>query len=44
MFENRVQRKIFRPKKEDEEENCSLRGFVIYIHHLTLLGRRNQGR
>jgi hypothetical protein len=46
VFENRVLRRIFGPKSDEERENgesCTLRSFIISTHRQILLGRSNQG-
>jgi hypothetical protein len=46
MFENRVLRRIFGPKRDEVTENgesCTVGSFIICTHHQILLGRSNQG-
>jgi hypothetical protein len=46
VFENRVLRRIFGPKREEVRENgedCTMGSFIICSHHQILLGRSNQG-
>jgi hypothetical protein len=46
VFENRVLRRIFGPKRDDvtgEGENCTEGSFIICTYHQILLGRSNQG-
>jgi hypothetical protein len=45
VFENRVLRKIFGPKREktDRGENCIMMNFTACILHRILLGWLNQG-
>jgi hypothetical protein len=45
VFENRVLRRIFGPKREknDRGENCIMMNFITCILHRKMLGRLNQG-
>jgi hypothetical protein len=45
VFENRVLRRIFGPKRYEGDigECCALGSFIICTHHQILLGRSNQG-
>jgi hypothetical protein len=46
MFENRVLRRIFGPKRHEVTGNggsCIMRSFIFYIHPQILLGRPRQG-
>jgi hypothetical protein len=46
VFENRVLRRIFRPKRNKVTENggsCTTRNFIICIHPQISLGRSSQG-
>jgi hypothetical protein len=45
MFENRLLRRIFGPKRDDvmgEWKSCTMGSFIICTHQI-LLGRSNQG-
>jgi hypothetical protein len=42
VFENRVLRRIFGPKRENGE-SCTVGRLIICAHHQILLGRSNQG-
>jgi hypothetical protein len=45
VFEKRVLRRIFGPKRDEEDngESCILESFIICTYHQILLGRSNQG-
>jgi hypothetical protein len=46
VFENRVLRGIFGPKRDEvteEWENCTMESFLVCTHHQILLGRSNEG-
>jgi hypothetical protein len=46
VFENRVLRGIFAPKRDEvigEQKSCTLGSFIICTHHQISLGRSNQG-
>jgi hypothetical protein len=45
VFENRVPRIIFGPKKNEQENGGSytMRSFIFYVHPQILLGRSNKG-
>jgi hypothetical protein len=45
VFENRVLRRIFGPKRDEMRENggsCTMRSFIVYTPPQILLGRSNQ--
>jgi hypothetical protein len=45
VFENRVLRRIFGPKRDEvwqNEEGCKMGSFTTHLHHQILLGRTNQ--
>jgi hypothetical protein len=42
MFENRVLRRMFGPKRDEVTgESCTVGSFIICTHHQILLGRSN---
>jgi hypothetical protein len=46
VFENRVLRRIFGPKRDEVTEDggsCTMRSFIFYTPPKILLGRSNQG-
>jgi hypothetical protein len=45
VFEDRVLKRIFGPKKEEAtgEWSCTIRSFIFCTHLQISLGRRNQG-
>jgi hypothetical protein len=43
VFENRVLRRIFGPKRDEITGECTMGSFIICTIHQTLLGRSNQG-
>jgi hypothetical protein len=42
VFENRVLRRIFGPKQQENGESCTMGSFIICTHHQIILGRSNQ--
>jgi hypothetical protein len=47
VFENRVLRRIFGPKRDEiagDREDCIMRSFITCTLHQILLGWSNQGR
>jgi hypothetical protein len=47
VFDNRVLRKIFTPKRDEVTEageSCTVRSFIICTHPKILLGRSNHGK
>jgi len=44
MFDNRVQRNVFGPKRDEKgaEGYCTVRDFTIFTLHQILFGRSNQ--
>jgi hypothetical protein len=44
VFENRVPRRIYGPKRDEVTgENCTVRSFIFCTHPQISLGRSNQG-
>jgi hypothetical protein len=46
VFENRILRRIFGPKRDEKREtgeSCTMGSFIICTHHRVLLGRSNEG-
>jgi hypothetical protein len=43
VFENRVLRRIFGPKRDEENGgSCTMRNFIIFTHSQISLGKSNQ--
>jgi hypothetical protein len=43
VFENRVRKRIFGPKRDEVTGECTMRGFIICTHPQILFGRPIQG-
>jgi hypothetical protein len=46
VFENRVMRRIFGPKRDEvmgNEESCTMRNFIVCTHPQISLGKSSQG-